>query len=81
MRDHRTAGGGKRRWPCCLTCSPLCVACEDEATIVRVAGVVVGSFCGACWGELRWGAVPRLRPKVPRRPRGARLRDLQDASR
>lgn len=81
-QSHRKAGEDKRRWPCCLECTPSCTAgCGDEARIVKLSGKLVGAFCRGCYGELSEGRIPGCQPNMPRRPRGPRLRDLQDAHR
>lgn len=41
----------------------------------------MGGFCGPCYRELAEGAIPGMRPSMPRRPRGPRLRDLQAGAR
>lgn len=81
-QDHRVTDDEPRRWPCCLTCTPRCTAgCGDEARVVKLAGMLVGAFCRACYAELAHGKVPHFSPTVPRRPRGPSLRDLQNAHR
>lgn len=71
---------GTLRWPCCLAHCDTCTAgCGDPARRLSTRGKVVGAFCSACYRELVDGEIPDvITPRVPRRPKGARLRDLQD---
>jgi len=52
---------------------PCMAGCGDKATKIKFQGKRTGAFCGACYGEIYWGNIPKLdRPKGLKRARRRR---------
>lgn len=71
---------GTLRWPCCLSHVDTCTAgCGDPSQKLSTKGKVVGAFCFECHKELVDGEIPDvITRRLPRKPKGASLKDLQD---